>query len=164
MFYGTSEYVGFKSYVFMDEKVREIRLPQKRKLAPKMKRKRLADALARKVNEWVFEGKLFSCDYDLWGTPFQRKVCDIVRRIPLGLVMTYSGVARKAGSNAPRAVGNTMARNPLPLLIPCHRVIAQDLTLNDFGGGVWMKRKLLEYEGVEFSGEKVLRGCVLRVR
>lgn len=163
MFYGKAEHNGFTCHVFMEEKVKEILLPSKKKVKPEGTRSTKADDLARKVNRWVFEGTPFNTDYDLWGTPFQRKVCDITRKIPEGFVMTYGDVARHAGSYAPRAVGNTMARNPLPLLLPCHRVVASDLTLHNYGGGLWMKRRLLEQEGVKFFGDKVASECVRRV-
>jgi len=162
MFYGVSEYKGFASYVFLDKKVCEIRLPSKKRIKPPLERSKEADEIAERVNERVFLGKPFSCDYDLWGTPFQKRVCDIVRKIPQGFVMTYADVARRAGSHA-RPVGQTMAKNPLPLLIPCHRVVASDLSLYRYGGGLWMKKQLLTQEGVGLVGERVLQDYVKRV-
>ncbi len=85
-------------------------------------------------------------------TPFQRRVWDALRRIPYGAVRTYGDLARELGTS-PRAVGGACARNPLPILVPCHRVVAR----NGLGGfaGQWetglavdVKRRLLALEGV----------------
>ena len=71
--------------------------------------------------------------------------------IPYGNVAFYRTVADKTGSTAYRAVGNALARNPFPLIIPCHRAIRSDRTLGGFQGGLEMKRRILELEGVEFD-------------
>jgi methylated-DNA-[protein]-cysteine S-methyltransferase len=71
------------------------------------------------------------------------------RKIPYGQVRTYGWLAKAAGNpKAARAAGQAMARNPLPIIIPCHRVIAASGGLGGFGGGLEMKRRLLELEGV----------------
>lgn len=89
------------------------------------------------------------------GTPFQRKVWDIIARIPYGKTLTYGAVARKMGmgGSGPRAVGGACGANRLPLVIPCHRVIATHGGLGGFmrangGVGLDIKRWLLEHEGV----------------
>ncbi len=80
-------------------------------------------------------------------TPFQRKVLETISRIPPGETMTYGEVAKAAGRpGAARAVGNVMARNPIPLILPCHRVVAAS-GLGGFTGGLEIKRKLLQLEG-----------------
>jgi methylated-DNA-[protein]-cysteine S-methyltransferase len=80
-------------------------------------------------------------------TPFQRKVLVAISKIPPGETMTYGDVAKAAGKpGAARAVGNVMARNPIPLILPCHRVVASN-GLGGFTGGLDMKRKLLKLEG-----------------
>lgn len=80
---------------------------------------------------------------------FDRRVLDVVREIPSGRVLTYADVARRIGSpSAARAVGNAVGRNPVPIVIPCHRVIRSDGTLGGYsGGGVGYKRRLLALEG-----------------
>ena len=79
-------------------------------------------------------------------TDFSRKVYRVVSRIPAGHTLSYAQVARKAGSpKAARAVGNAMARNPLPLLVPCHRVLAGE-GLGGFTGGLDLKQDLLACE------------------
>jgi methylated-DNA-[protein]-cysteine S-methyltransferase len=81
------------------------------------------------------------------GTPFQRQVWAITRAIPRGQTRTYGEIAREAGSpGAARAVGQAMARNPWPMLVPCHRVVGHDGRLTGFGGGLAMKQQLLEME------------------
>jgi methylated-DNA-[protein]-cysteine S-methyltransferase len=82
------------------------------------------------------------------GTPFQRRVWAITRAIPRGQTRTYGEIAREAGSpGAARAVGQAMARNPWPVIVPCHRVVGGDRSLAGFGGGLDMKREMLIMEG-----------------
>ncbi|KPL22410.1 MAG: hypothetical protein AMJ93_07260 [Anaerolineae bacterium SM23_84] len=81
-------------------------------------------------------------------TRFQIRVWEIVRSIPRGEVGSYGWVAAQAGSpRGARAVGQVMAANPFPIVVPCHRVVGQDGRLTGFGGGPDMKRRLLELEG-----------------
>ena len=71
--------------------------------------------------------------------------------IPMGKTASYSWIARKIGTNAIRAVGTALARNPFPIVIPCHRAVRSDRTLGGFQGGILMKRRILEMEGVQFD-------------
>jgi methylated-DNA-[protein]-cysteine S-methyltransferase len=96
-----------------------------------------------------FAGKLKKFDLDLewYGTPFQRAVLNQVAAIPYGKTKSYGEIARIVGSpGATRAVGTVNARNRLPLVIPCHRVLAVS-GLGGYGGGLDMKKKLLILEG-----------------
>lgn len=90
---------------------------------------------------------------DLSGTtPFQRKVLEVVGGIPRGEVRPYAWVARESGSpKASRAVGSVMANNPVPLLIPCHRVVRNDGTTGSYAFGAGEKVGLLKAEGVPVS-------------
>jgi methylated-DNA-[protein]-cysteine S-methyltransferase len=92
-------------------------------------------------------------DLDLDGMgEFARRVLMADHAIPRGRVMTYGGLAAKLGlPGGARAVGNVMAGNPFPLVIPCHRVVRSGGALGGFGGGLPMKRALLEMEGVCFD-------------
>ena len=98
-----------------------------------------------------FDGQLVSFDepLDMSGaTDFQQRVWEATRRIPRGQTRTYGQVARQVGSpGAARAVGQAMAHNPWPPIVPCHRVVGHDGRLTGFGGGLEMKRRLLDMEG-----------------
>ncbi|MCA1662871.1 MAG: methylated-DNA--[protein]-cysteine S-methyltransferase [Myxococcales bacterium] len=84
---------------------------------------------------------------DLGGTPFQARVWAALRKIPVGATWSYATLARKVGSpEAVRAVGAANGRNPVSLVVPCHRVIASDGTLCGYGGGIERKRWLLTHE------------------
>lgn len=88
-----------------------------------------------------------------WLTPFARRVIHRCRQIPFGKTASYSELAAQAGSpKAARAVGNVMARNRFPLVVPCHRVVGARRTLGGFsaGQGVGLKRRLLQLEGTHF--------------
>ena len=83
------------------------------------------------------------------GTKFQRAVWQAMATIPHGTVISYAELGRRAGyPGAARAVGQALGRNPIPLLLPCHRVVAADGSIGGFGGGLPMKRTLLGQEGV----------------
>lgn len=101
------------------------------------------------------EGRIVSFSYpiDMDGlTPFQRQVLRMVATIPYGETRSYSWVAQATGKPAAqRAVGQALAANPLPLLIPCHRVIGKDGDLGGYTGGVKLKRRLLELEARQAS-------------
>ncbi len=83
-------------------------------------------------------------------TPFRVKVWQALRAIPYGRVRSYGWVARKIGKpRAARAVGAACGANPVPLLVPCHRVVAGDGSLGGFSGGLPNKRRLLKLEGIQ---------------
>jgi O-6-methylguanine DNA methyltransferase len=84
------------------------------------------------------------------GTPFQQKVWRTLWEIPYGTVISYRDLARKVGClQGFRAVGHANGQNPLPLLIPCHRVIAANGGIGGYSCGVTIKKKLLEWEGID---------------
>lgn len=85
------------------------------------------------------------------GTAFQRSVWQGLLQIPRGSTISYAELARRVGRpGAARAVGQALGSNPVPILLPCHRVVAADGTLGGFGGGLPMKKTLLMQEGVAF--------------
>jgi methylated-DNA-[protein]-cysteine S-methyltransferase len=93
------------------------------------------------------------------GTRFQHEVWSALRKVPRGSVRTYAGLAADVGSpRAMRAIGMAMAHNPLPIVVPCHRVVAAGLALGGFSGGLDTKRALLALEGVKVEGDRVLLG------
>ncbi len=82
------------------------------------------------------------------GTPFQRSVWQALGQIPYGETVSYGELARRLGSQSgARAVGLANGANPLPIIVPCHRVIGADGALTGFGGGLYIKRALLALEG-----------------
>jgi methylated-DNA-[protein]-cysteine S-methyltransferase len=84
---------------------------------------------------------------DVDGTPFQMRVWKALRTIPAGETLSYRELAQRAGSpGAVRAVGNANGKNPVGLVIPCHRVIHADGTIGGYGGGIPRKKWLLEHE------------------
>ncbi|MBI5826433.1 MAG: methylated-DNA--[protein]-cysteine S-methyltransferase [Deltaproteobacteria bacterium] len=90
---------------------------------------------------------------DLSGTPFEIKVWNVLRSIPWGVARSYGWVAGRAGNGrGARAVGGACGANPVPIIIPCHRVLRADGSLGGYTGGEDIKRALLKIEGVEFSG------------
>jgi methylated-DNA-[protein]-cysteine S-methyltransferase len=98
-----------------------------------------------------FAGDLIEFDLplDLDGTEFQRQCWLALATIPYGQTVSYGEQARRLGlgPDAARAVGAANGQNPLPLVLPCHRVIGADGSLTGFGGGLHLKRFLLEHEG-----------------
>ncbi len=108
------------------------------------------DAIRREIDEY-FEGKRQDFEFPLdWSLVkgFNLKVLRATARIPFGGVSTYSDMARKAGSpRAARAAGNALHNNPIPLVVPCHRVLHRDGGLGGYGGGLPMKEYLLKLEG-----------------
>ena len=82
------------------------------------------------------------------GTEFQRRVWTALTHIPYGTTISYADLARRLGNlTAVRAVGAANGRNPIPIIVPCHRVIGSDGSLTGFGGGLDRKRWLLHHEG-----------------
>ena len=109
------------------------------------------DQLGRYLSGEAVEFSLGRLDLSLCGA-FQQKVLQADFQIPRGKVTPYSGLAcRLSAPRAARAVGTALARNPFPLIIPCHRVVRSDGMLGGFGGGLKMKKALLEMEGVAFD-------------
>ena len=132
---GTSE--GIVSVTFV-----ETRLPNDRNLPECVKEG------IRQLEEY-FKGarKNFSLKLLLQGTPFQKLVWQRLKKIPYGKLASYGEVARAIGKpNAYRAVGNANNKNPIAIIIPCHRVIGSDGTLVGYGSGLWRKEWLLDHE------------------
>lgn len=102
-------------------------------------------------------------DLSLVPSDFQRRTLRELGRIPAGSVTTYRALAESVGApDAQRAIGNTMAMNPVPIYVPCHRVIRSDGTVGNYGGGVACKLALLGAEGFRMdAGPRLSKGIVL---
>ncbi|QNS03303.1 methylated-DNA--[protein]-cysteine S-methyltransferase [Streptomyces xanthii] len=99
--------------------------------------------------EAYFQGELkeFDLPLDLHGTPFQRSVWERLRQIPYGETRTYGELAEALGNpGASRAVGLANGKNPVGVIVPCHRVVGADGSLTGYGGGLTRKRRLLDFE------------------
>ena len=124
------------------------------------------DETARKINGFLegeeIEFSLNRVDFSLC-SEFQQRVLRAEHQIPRGRISTYGLIAeylRK--SRGARAVGNALAANPFPIIIPCHRAVRSDRHLGGFQGGIAMKRALLENEGIVFDGEGRVINTIFR--
>ena len=96
------------------------------------------------------EHKTFEVDLFPEGTPFQMKVWSALLQVPYGKVVSYQWIAHRIGKpGAVRAVGAANGRNPISIIIPCHRVIGKDGTLTGYGGGIDVKQRLIRLENPE---------------
>ncbi len=112
----------------------------------------------RQLNEY-FNGQRLEFDLKLApdGTAFQLDVLNALMEIPAGETRSYQEIAQRIGKpKAVRAVGAANGRNPLPIVIPCHRVIGSDGSLTGFGGGLDAKVFLLKLEGITFPEDRAL--------
>jgi methylated-DNA-[protein]-cysteine S-methyltransferase len=123
-------------------------------LAPRFGRRvlrvpRRLDDARRELDEY-FEGnrQVFDLPLDLRVTPFQEAVLDELAHVPFGRLETYATLAQRVGKpRAARAVGMVMNRNPIPIVLPCHRIVGSDGSLTGYGGGLDRKEALLRLEG-----------------
>lgn len=90
--------------------------------------------------------KKFEVPLDVEGTDFQKRVWEELRKIPYGKTLSYKEVAQKVGTQGIRAVGTANGRNPISIIVPCHRVIATGGGLGGYAGGLSNKKFLLELE------------------
>ena len=119
-------------------------------------KERIIESDLESIAKQKFSGNCVVVIFDTGFSNFEKEVFEKVGQIPKGRVAAYKEIARAVGrENAARAVGNALAKNPLPIVVPCHRVIKSDLSLGNFSRGKKMKKSLLRSEGVEFKGDKV---------
>lgn len=116
-----------------------------------------ARAVEGMIRAYFVEGKPFDIPWQWMRmdrlTPLQRRVLQVTARIPYGDLRTYKEIAGELGKPAAaRFVGNTLAANPYPLFIPCHRVIRSDGSIGGFGGGAPMKAGLIRHESGSAHG------------
>ena len=110
----------------------------------------LAGAAEELQTYFAGERTTFDVPMDLQGTPFERRVWNELLNIPFGVTVSYRDVAERIGQpKACRAVGLANGRNPVPIIVPCHRVIGSNGSLTGYGGGLEIKERLLALEGIE---------------
>jgi methylated-DNA-[protein]-cysteine S-methyltransferase len=118
----------------------------------------MLDASVRQLEEYFAkERQAFDVPLDFPDSVsgFQREVYDRLLTIPYGTVISYGDIARDVGKpDMARAVGQAVGSNPIPIVVPCHRVVASDGSLTGFGGGLPAKIALLKLEGIDVDGAK----------
>ena len=111
-----------------------------------------ADVVLQLKEYFAGQRKVFDLELKPSGTSFQLEVLQALKHIPYGQTMSYQDIANAVGRpRAVRAVGSANGRNPLPIVIPCHRVIGSDGSLTGFGGGLRAKQYLLALESNDFE-------------
>lgn len=142
---GTKE--GIVSVNFVEGRVRsDAKIP------------RVITACRKQIDEY-FKGrrKNFSLSLLLHGTDFQKSVWQQLLKVPHGMTASYGAIAKSIRSpNAFRAVGNANNKNPIAIVVPCHRIVGSNGNLIGYGGGLWRKLWLLEHEGILVNGHKVI--------
>ncbi len=123
--------------------------------------------ILEQTEEWLdiyFSGKQpsFTPPLQILTTSFAEKVINILRTIPYGHTITYKQIATiisKADNKRPsaQAVGGSVGKNPISIIIPCHRVVGTNGSLTGYAGGLNRKRKLLELEGIKIENDKILK-------
>lgn len=130
-----------------------IRLPEERHPAPRQGVRRddaapFPEAVAQLDEYFAGRRRHFDLPLAPGGTPFQQAVWARLRRIPFGATTSYGALAGELGKpSACRAVGAANGRNPLPIVVPCHRVVGSDGRLTGYAGGLAAKQRLLQLEG-----------------
>lgn len=119
----------------------------------------LFDGIERQIHEYM-EGKRERFDVAIHpeGTVFQKRVWQALREIPYGELRSYGDIAKAVGNpKAARAVGAANGKNPIPLIIPCHRVVGSDGSMTGFGSGIDIKKKLIQLERIHFLNDGEMR-------
>ena len=151
--------VGILRVAASEDRVLSVELPRRRSEPPLERWLRshltraeppvLHTALAQLREYFAGKRRQFDVPIDPAGTEFQQRVWDAVTAIPFGETTSYGKIAAAlGGSTVARAVGAAVGANPIPIIIPCHRVIGSDDSLTGYGGGLRMKIWLLRHEGV----------------
>lgn len=128
--------VGLSSLIFTQKKANDDKIPD------------VIKPLFIQLDEYFAGGrKEFNLPLDLVGTDFQKQVWDSLLKIPFGQTVSYMDIAKTLGDPKKiRAVGNANGRNPVSILVPCHRVIGTNSSLTGYAGGLWRKEWLLNHE------------------
>ena len=149
---------GLTHLLFADENGRPLRATSRPQSDTSPEAAGILDAAQVQLAEY-FAGRRQDFDLPLapHGTDFQRAVWRGLRDIPFGETVSYRDLARRIGRlRAVRAVGAANGANPISIIMPCHRVIGQDRRLVGYGGGLAVKKLLLELEGLRVDGERLV--------
>lgn len=141
--------LGYLELTATGEYLRQIRFLEGEPEQPLQKENEILNQAKAELSEY-FEGErtAFSVPFEAKGTDFQQSVWKELLNIPYGQTITYGELAQKLGApNKVRAIGNANGSNPIPLIIPCHRVIGVDNKLVGYAGGIHRKQFLLKLEG-----------------
>ena len=131
---------GLYSVKFIDKKKSKNKKLEKSNKTIIQTKKQLKEFFAKKR-------KTFEVEFDISGTDFQRNVWNEISKIPYGQTITYTQLAKRLGNeNLSRAVGIANGKNPIWIIIPCHRVVGVGGDLTGYAGGLWRKQWLLEHE------------------
>ena len=155
--------LGLLCLVADDEGLREICFPAEHRpnASDHWQRdpRRLAPARQQLTDYFAGTRREFTVPLHPHGTAFQLAVWQELSRIPFGITISYAELARRIGKpTATRAVGAANGRNPIPIIVPCHRVIGADGSLTGYSGGLSIKRKLLALEGVAAGSDLFAAG------
>jgi len=113
----------------------------------------LVELTIRELDEY-FAGtrRIFTIPLEPHGTDFRKSVWERLLHVPFGETKSYMDIAREIGNpKAPRAVGGAVGKNPISIIIPCHRIIGTNRSLTGFGGGIPIKKWLLTHEGISYK-------------
>jgi methylated-DNA-[protein]-cysteine S-methyltransferase len=143
---------GLVRLEFFDDRLDDVLEELAEALSPRVLEDRKGTEAARRQLDAYFEGRTHGfrmrLDWSLTQPGFSRRVLEATAAIPYGAVSTYRDVARRAGSpRAARAAGNALHDNPIPIVVPCHRVVPSGGGIGKYGGDEWRKAYLLHLEG-----------------
>ncbi len=143
---GVLTLVGTKSHLVA------LQFPGRLATAPQGDPAALAPAIAQLDEYFAGDRRSFELDIHLKGTEFQQRVWAALREIPYGETTSYGVIARRLSEESgesfdPRGVGGAVGSTPVPIIVPCHRVVGADGSLTGYGGGLPRKRALLDFEG-----------------
>ena len=144
--------VGVLTLVGTDSHLVALQFPGRLATAPQGDPSALAAAVTQLDEYFAGERRTFELDLHLRGTRFQQRVWAALRQIPYGETTSYGVLARRLSEETgetydPRGVGGAVGSTPVPIIVPCHRVVGSDGSLTGYGGGLPRKRALLDFEG-----------------
>jgi methylated-DNA-[protein]-cysteine S-methyltransferase len=145
--------LGKLTLVAAGRRLRALRFPGAPPLDPSDRAPGVFDFATAQLDEYFAgERRTFDLDLELAGTSFQRRVWEALRQIPYGTIVSYSELAATIDRpDRVRAVGGAVGRTPIPIIVPCHRVLGADGSLTGYGGGLHRKGALLDLEGARWG-------------